>query len=175
VPLRRLQPLPPGPRLPGVPLRDVRLMAARIKTTIDRTGPFFHADPGKTFHDNLETMMQSIAYVEEGEAKSLAGPWSPGAQGKGYFVGGIYGRAHKLDGTPFKWPTAVVSQTHIYPWKGHVTESGAAAAVDRGGYRAGAQYRGGRLEAAHHIFRLTHSRVRSMIKINQAELLKGLQ
>ena len=148
---------------------------ARIKTTIDRTGPFFHGDPGATFHDNLQTMMEAIAVVAEGEAKALAGPWSPGSMGSGAFRAGIYGRAHKLSGEPFKWPTATVSQTHIYPWKGHVTSSGASAGVDVSGYRAGAQYRGGHLEAKHHMFRLARSRVRSMQRINQAELLKGLQ
>lgn len=128
---------------------------ARIKTTVVRTGPFFEHDPAKTFRQNAEVMMEGIAAAGEREAKSLATPY----RRTGAFLEGIRGRTHRLDGSPFKDPSAVVSQTHVYPWPGGAPK----------------QYRGGRLESSWHIFRLTRSRVGVVSKLNQAELLKGLQ
>lgn len=36
-------------------------MAARFKTSIKETGPFFKGDPAKTFRNNLHDMMEEIA------------------------------------------------------------------------------------------------------------------
>ena len=127
----------------------------RIKTTIDRTGPFFQHDPAKTFRENEDAMMAAVAEAGEREAKIIASPFRV----TGAFQEGIRGRDRRLTGAPFTRPTAVVSQTHIYPWKS-------------AGVR---QYRGGKLEASRHIFRLTSKRVGSVRALNQAELLKGLQ
>lgn len=132
---------------------------ARVRTTIDKSGPFFTKDPTKSFEQNARRMMDSMAAAAETEARSLAAPWSPGHSGSGDFEEGIVGRTHRLDGAPFKHPGMVVSQTHVYPWK-----------------NAGArQYRGGKLEASRHVFRLTGSRMRGTRKVNVAELLKDLQ
>lgn len=127
---------------------------AYTKVTFSKTGPFFTKDPEKTLQANARVMMEAMAAAGETEAKSLATPYRV----TGDFIGGVVGRTHRLDGMPFKHPGLVVSQTFIYPWKS-----------------AGArQYRGGKLEAARHIFRVAYSRIRSVRKLNVAELLKGL-
>ena len=141
---------------------------AKVITTIKKTGPFFHVDPAKTFRANCDTMFAAIAREGESDIKAQAEPHRL----TGHFIEGVQGRSRRLDGAPFKNPGVTVSQLLAYPWKGHTTEAGAASAVMIRGYRAGAQYRGGKL--APPWFRRTRARIRSVMKFNRAELLKGL-
>ena len=127
---------------------------ARFVTTIRRTGPFFEKDPALTFRQNADRLMAAIA--AEGEADVRAQTAQASKTPSTEFLPGVVGRDHRLDGAPFKHPGAVVSQTHVYPWK---------SAGSR-------QYRGGKFGKP--IFRRTGGRIRSVRKVNQAELLRGI-
>jgi hypothetical protein len=129
---------------------------ARIVTTIVKTGPFFAHDPALTLRQNADRMMEAIAREGEADVRAqvAAGVRTPSE----HFLPGVVGRTHRLDGTPFKIPGAVVSQTHVYPWR---------SAGSR-------KYRGGKLEARIHAFRRTRSRVSAVRRLNTAELLKGI-
>ena len=150
---------------------------AKVITTIKKTGPFFHVDPAKTFRANCDTMFAAIAREGESDIKAQAEPHRL----TGHYIAGVQGRSRRLDGAPFKNPGATVSMIDPYPWRGHTREKGAASAVvvrffrtgaSAEGYRAGAWYLGGKL--AMPWFRRTRSRIRSVMKFNRAELLKGL-
>jgi len=122
-------------------------------TTIDKTGPFFRSDPVRTFRQNIRTMMDAVAREGESDVRAQLAPHSR----TGATVAGVIGRTASLGGK--RWAvSAVVSQTHVYPWPG-------------GGQK---QYRGGKLEAKTHAFRKTASRIRSTRAVNVAELLKGI-
>jgi hypothetical protein len=134
-------------------------MGRRIATTIKRDGPFFTHDPEKTFSGNLEVMLEAFAKEGEADVRAQVAPHSR----HHVFEEGVVGRTHRLDGAPFRQPTAVVSQQHVYDWRVHRSTP------------AEAQYRGGKFEAKYGVFGRTYRRVRSMRAINAAELLRGLQ
>ena len=122
-------------------------------TTIDLSGPFFEKDPVKTLSENVQTMLEAVA--KEGESDVAA--QAAGHQKSGAFYRGIEGRVRSVAGKHWL-RTAVVSETHVYPWPG-------------GGSK---QYRGGKLEAKYHMFRTTATRLRRSRAVNQAELTKGM-
>lgn len=125
----------------------------RPVTTIDVSGPFFQGDPAKKLAANIQTMLEAVAKEGEADVKAQAA----GHMYTGAFFRGIQGRVHSLGGKHWR-VTAVVSQTHVYPWP-------------NGGQ---AQYRGGKLEARYHMFRTTASRLRRSSAVNRAELTKGM-
>lgn len=126
---------------------------ARTRTTIDLSGPFFAYDPVKRYSENVITMLEAFAREGEEDLRAQASPYSD----SGAFVGGIEGRVRSLAGKQWR-ATAVISQTHVYPWKG-------------GGVK---QYRGGKHEARHGFFRKTKSRLNRSRAVNKAELTKGM-
>lgn len=116
------------------------------------SGPFFVRDPGKTLYANLRRMLEAIA--QEGETAVQAR--YPVYTGAGQ--AGVRGRAESLSGK--RWATsAVISQTHVYPWPA-----------------AGArQYRGGKTEATHHMFRDVARGLRSSRAVLAANLTAGIE
>ena len=146
-----------------------RIRSGRSITTIDITGPFFEASADATFAENLRTMLEAIAAEGQADVRAQMAPHSR----SGFTESGVIGRVKAMTGKEW-WQTAVVSQQHTFPWKGHTTEAGDAAAAMVGNYRAGAQYRGGKLEAQFHFFRKTAGRLRRSRSVNIAELTKGL-
>lgn len=125
---------------------------AAPKLTVDLSGPFFQRDPGKTLYANIGRMLEGLA--EEGER--LVQSRYPVFSGDG--KAGVRGRVRSLTGK--KWAvTAVISQTHVYPWP-----SGGAK-----------QYRGGKTEARHHMFRDTARALRRSRAVLSANLTKGLE
>lgn len=125
----------------------------RTVTTIDLSGPFFKHDPVKRFSQNVIAMLEAYAAEGERDVKAQAQPHSL----SGDFADGVVGRVKALGGKQWR-ATAVISQTHVYPWK-------------NGGPK---QYRGGKHEARHGFFRKTRSRLNRSRAVNRAELTKGL-
>lgn len=124
--------------------------------TVELVGPFFELDHGEVIARNVEAMMAAIA--EEGER--LARERTPVRSGR--TRGGITGRVRSLGGR--KWHrTAVISQQYVFPWP----NKGA-------GFRAQAQYRGGKLERQRHMFRDTTRILRRSVAVARADLTKGL-
>ena len=126
----------------------------RAVTTIDLSGPFFQYDPRKRLGENIRTMLGAVA--EEGEQDVQAQVAAAGYAG-GNFYEGVVGRVRSVGGRLWL-RTAVISQTHVYPWPG-------------GGSK---RYRGGKLEARRGFFRKTKTRLNRSRAINQAELAKGM-
>lgn len=132
-------------------------------TTISLKGPFFRADPAKSFRSNVRTMMAAVAAEGEADVKAQlrAGESSryPLGMGMGRVSRHVVGRTRSLTGKPWM-VSAVVS----------VNNSGFSKAQ---GIKlmAAASY----LEGTVHAFRKTKSRVSRSRKVNEAELLKGLQ
>jgi len=126
----------------------------RAVTTIDATGPFFQYDPVKRYSQNQIEMLE--AFAKEGE-QDIQAQVAAAGYGGGHFYEGVVGRVHSLGGKQWK-ATAVISQTHVYPWPG-------------GGAK---EYRGGKLESRHGFFRKTKTRLNRSRAVNKAELTKGL-
>lgn len=121
------------------------------KLTVDLSGPFFRRRPGDTLYRNIGRMLEGLA--EEGER--LVQSQYPIYTGAGR--AGVRGRVHSLSGK--RWAvSAVVSQTHVYPWPG-------------GGQK---QYRGGKTEARHHMFRDTARALRRSRAVLSANLTEGM-
>lgn len=120
--------------------------------TIDVSGPFFTRDPAKTMQANIHRMLEGIAAEGERAIQSVY-PLHTGA-GRA----GVVGRAQSLSGK--QWlETAVISQTHVYPWPG-------------GGPK---EYRGGKTEAKRHMFRNTASALRRSRAVLTANLTAGIE
>jgi len=120
-------------------------------TTIVLTGPFFKAQPSKTFRQNVRLMLEAMAKEGEEDVKVQY----PVLTGAGQ--AGVVGRVRSLSGRPWAL-TMVISEQHVYPWP-------------HGGMK---QYRGGKTEAKRHMYRTTASRLRKSRAVNNAELAKGL-
>lgn len=119
----------------------------RAKLSVDLSGPFFQKDPELTVRQNIRKMLMGVAL----EGERLVQSNFPVYTGAGRQ--GVRGRVSSLSGK--RWAlTAVVSQTHVYPWP-------------KGGQK---QYRGGKLEAKYHMFRKAASAVRRV----RADLTEGL-
>jgi hypothetical protein len=136
------------------------ITAGNSQARITFSGPLFSADADKTLRQNIRRMMQGIA-DEGAEVAKARSPRRSGA-----FIDGIEGRTQGVRGN--KWAlTAVVSQTHVYPWhnKGARGFSG----------RAQAEYRGGKVEQRYRIFRAVTSQLRAARAVMAANLTKGLE
>ena len=131
-----------------------RLAPARVATSIDLSGPFFRYDPVKTFSANQIDMLEAFAAEGQEDVQTQV---AAAGYGGGNFYEGVVGRVKALSGKQWR-ATAVISQTHVYPWAG-------------GGQK---QYRGGKLEARHGFFRKTKSRLGRSRAVNRAELTKGM-
>lgn len=119
--------------------------------SIDLSGPLFAREPGQTIHHNIRRMLEGIA--EEGEETVKAA--YPVVTGRGR--AGVRGRVESLTGK--QWAlTAVISQTFVYPWPG-------------GGPK---QYRGGKTERRHGMFRRTAQALRASREVLGANLTEGL-
>jgi hypothetical protein len=139
-------------------------MARRSVTTINKSGPFFKYQPGKTFRQNIRVLTKAIAAEGESDVKAqlragesgrlpLGGGIRPGR-----VSGHVVGRTSSLRGKPWE-VTAVIS----------VNNSGFS---QKQGIKlmAAASW----LESQGHEFRKTKNRIGRMRKINAAELLKGI-
>jgi hypothetical protein len=124
----------------------------RTKVEIDLSGPFFKRDVKKTVKGNIRRMHQGLADEGERTVKSLY----PVLTGAGQ--AGVVGRVQSLRGRSWMANT-VISQTHVYPWPG-------------AGSR---QYRGGKTEARHRMFRRATTALRRSRKILAANLVEGLE
>jgi hypothetical protein len=124
---------------------------AKPALTIDLSGPLFTRDPGKTVRQNMRRAIEGL--VEEGE-HTVQSLW-PVRTGRGR--AGSRGRVTSLSGKPW-FLTGVVSATYVYPWPG-------------GGSK---QYRGGKVEAKHGMFRKTAAAMRRSRKVIAADLTRGL-
>jgi hypothetical protein len=123
-----------------------------VVTHVDLSGPFFQRDPARTMWQNVRKMMAGVA--EEGERVVRAN--YPVLTGFGQ--AGVVGRVRSLSGRPWA-ATAVVSQTRAYPWHG-------------GGPK---QYRGGKSEARHHMFRAAYRDLQHARAVLGANLTQGLE
>lgn len=119
------------------------------QVTVELTGPFFTRDPSLTFRENIRQMLEGLAEAGQ-EAVQSVYPVGPTGDGRA----GVRGRVESLSGKKW-WANAVISQTHVYPWP-------------NGGER---QYRGGKTEAQHHMFR----NVARSIRVQRANLTEGLE
>lgn len=127
-------------------------MAVEAIVHVELSGPFFQRDPGKTFSENVRRMMAGVA--EEGEQAIKSN--YPVLTGFGR--AGVVGRVDSLSGKQW-YATAVISQTRAYPWPG-------------GGPK---QYRGGKSEARHHMFRAAYHDLQHSRAVLQADLAAGLE
>lgn len=128
--------------------------------TVQLTGPFFAPDADARLGMNIRKMMQGIA--EEGErVVDARSPRKTGA-----FIEGTHGRAASVKGRPWML-TAVISATHVYPWK----HKGARGFTGR----AQAEYRGGKIEQRYRMFRAATQQLRSARAVMAANLTAGLE
>lgn len=122
------------------------------QTHVELSGPFFQRDPAETLRGNIRKMMAGIA--EEGEKAVKANyPVRTGAGRRG-----VVGRVASVTGKPWM-ASAVVSQTHVYRWP-------------NGGAK---QYRGGKSEARHHMFRSAYRDLNRSRAVLRANLTEGLE
>ncbi len=142
--------------------RGYRMAASAndARAKVQLTGPLFEPSADKTLAQNIRRMLAAVA--EEGEATVKA----RAPRKSGDLAGGIVGRVHSQRGRPW-FLTAVVSATHIYPWK------------DKGqrGFRgrAEAEYRGGKAEDRYRMFRSVTYQLRASRKVAAANITKGLE
>lgn len=123
-----------------------------VKTHVDLSGPFFRRDPALTMRGNVRRMMAAVA--AEGEKAVKANyPVLTGAGRRG-----VVGRVASLSGKPWL-ATAVISQTHVYRWPS-------------GGPK---QYRGGKTEARHHMWRNAYRDLNRSRAVLRANLTEGLE
>ena len=135
-----------------------------MTTTIDLSGPFFRADPSRTFRQNVRVMMRAVADEGESDVKAQlrAGEGSRRPISHGVspsrVSGHVVGRVASLSGKPWA-VSAAVSVNNSGFSKAQGTALMAAAS---------------RLEGTVHAFRKTKNRIGRSRKVNEAELLKGL-
>lgn len=132
---------------------------ARPQLTVETVGPFFERDSRQTIRENIADALEQLAAEGEEQIRG-ASPHFTGA-----FRAGIKGRVTNLAGKRWKL-TAVVSQTHVYPWGARGTRGGPS--------NAKAEYRGGKLERRVHMFRDASRQLRGLRAVLGADLTKGL-
>lgn len=138
------------------------MAGTKFVTTIDRSGPFFTKDPGKTFRKNILTMMDAIAAEGEADVKAQlrsgnAGRAPISAIGDHVSEHAV-GRTRSLNGK--RWEvTAVVSVNNSGLTRAEGISLMAAASL---------------VERRTHAFRRTAQRLRRARGINVTELLKGI-
>ena len=134
--------------------------AIDARAKVSMSGPFFAPDANLRLGQNIRRMLQGVA--EEGErVVSERAPRLSGA-----LSDGIEGRVSSVNGKPWLL-TAVISATHVYPWK----NKGARGFVGR----AQAEYRGGKAEARYRMFRSTTYQLRRARAVLTADLTRGLE
>lgn len=144
---------------------------------IEMTGPLFSPQADLTLRQNIRRLLQGLA---EAGAESVRGASPQSKDGTrirgktidpaGSFRGGVVPRVRSLKNAPW-WLSAVISQQHIEPWTVRgarsfgVQQSGTYKRGKRKGEgwsisdsdvmerMANANYRGGKIEAKHHMFR----------------------
>ena len=127
-------------------------MPMNLQLSAILSGPFFEHDPAAVIRMNITEMLATIAADVQEQVRGDS-PVLTGA-----FRAGVIGRVASMSGKP--WHThAVISAQHIYPWASRV------GSTIRSGRKlvptsANAQYRGGKLEAAHHMFAMAARTVR---------------
>jgi hypothetical protein len=138
-------------------------MATKITTTIQKTGPFFAKDPGKTFRQNARILMAAVAF--EGERDVRAQMQAGNARRRpisrlgGHASDHVLGRTAGISGRPWAVSAVVsVRNTGFSPIQG-VSLMAAAS----------------RVEQETHAFRRTTSRIRRSRAANLEELLKGIE
>jgi hypothetical protein len=134
--------------------------ATNAGAKVDLSGPFFEPDADKRLGQNIRAMLQAVA--DEGEA--TVRDRSP--RKSGAFAAGVMGRVASEKGRPWML-TAVISQTHIYPWR----NKGQRGFVGR----SEAEYRGGKAEARYRMFRAVTYQLRASRAVLGANLTKGLE
>lgn len=136
-----------------MPKPGIRYSSGASQSAVKFTGPFFQRDPSLSFVLNVQAMLEAVAKEGQEAVQSLY-PVGPTGHGKA----GVYGRTKSLTGK--KWyAVAVISQTHVYPWPA-------------GGAK---QYRGGKTEAKHHMFRTVTQQLRASRAVLHANLTKGIE
>jgi hypothetical protein len=140
------------------------MMARKLVTTIDTSGPFFTHDPRKTFRGNIRLFMAAVA--DEGQRDVEAQLKSGQAEREPIRLiqpnrvsGHVVGRTKSLTGKPWE-VTAVISINNRGFTKKQGTRLMAAGSV---------------LEHRIHAFRKTKNRLRRARAVNQVELLRGLK
>ena len=140
-----------------------------ITTTLTTKGPFFQADPSRTFRQNVRVMMAAVAAEGESDVKAQlkAGESQRYPLGGGIKPGRVSGHVVGLG------PISKLSRTR--------REGGLAAVVfvNNTGFtkKQGTKLMAAasHLEGTVHAFRKTKNRIARSRKVNEAELLKGLQ
>ena len=142
-------------------------------TTIDLTGPFFTHDPAKTFRQNVRVMMAAIA--DEGERDVKAQMQAAGREGAAVRPY-VRGRTSNLAGKRWAVSANVSVETSGLVKPAAVRIMAIAAGRHNARTKAG-RYIGTTLgvEGKTHAFRKTKNRIGRSRKVNEAELLKGLQ
>jgi hypothetical protein len=134
--------------------------ATDARAKVQLTGPFFEPDADLRLRENIRGMLAAVA--EEGDRNVTAR--APRVSGD--LAEGVVGRVASLKGK--RWAlTAVVSATHVYPWK----NKGARGFTGR----AQAEYRGGKAEKRYRMFAATAGQMRAARAIMAANLTKGLE
>lgn len=136
---------------------------ARAVTTISFDGPFFTADPGKTFRQNVRALMDAIAAEGERDVVAQLRAGEPRRLPVSHDVGRVAdyvrGRTTSLAGK--RWAvTAVVSLNNHGLSQVQGTALMAAGSL---------------LEARLGAFRKTKNRIGRGRKANMAELLRGIE
>jgi len=134
--------------------------AIDARAKVSMSGPFFAPDANLRLGQNIRRMLQGVA--EEGER--VASERAPRLSGA--LSVGIEGRVSSVNGKPWLL-TAVISATHVYPWK----NKGARGFVGR----AQAEYRGGKAEGRYRMFRATTYQLRRARAVLTADLTRGLE
>ncbi len=134
-----------------------------IATSIDLGGPFFRNDPGKTFRQNVQALMEDIATEGEADVKAQL------RQGES-------SRAPLRYVQPDRVAAHVVGRTQSL--RGRQWQLNAVISVNNTGLTArqgiSLMAAASELERRSHVFRRTSTRLRKVNKLNAAELLKGI-
>jgi hypothetical protein len=143
-----------------------------MTTTIDLSGPFFRADPARTFRQNVRVMMRAVAAEGESDVKAqMQAAGREGAAVRPY----VRGRTSNLAGKPWAVSANVSVETSGLVKPAAVRIMAIAAGRHNARTKAG-RYIGTTLgvEGNTHAFRKTKNRIARSRKVNEAELLKGL-
>lgn len=138
-------------------------MGTKLATAIDLSGPFFKADPERTWRGNVRKFMAEVAELGEADVKAQLRQGEPRRRPMrgitpSRLSGHVVGRTRSLGGKPWN-VTAVVSINNSgLTQKQGITLMAAGSVV----------------EGRSKVFKRTTSRLRRARKLNGAELMKGL-
>lgn len=135
-----------------------RLAAPRLRGTITLSGPFFRRDPGATFADNVQTMMEAVAGEGQADLVARIASIPPAGVRTGERRRRVRGRVRS--GTGKHWRvTAVIGIPNQGMTRPEAIRTYAALA---------------KIETLHHPIRGTATALKRSRKVNAAELTKGL-